>query len=200
MMHDTRKAQNPGTQNAETQNAETQSEKLYRPCVGLMLLNARDEAFVGRRIDHPSSYWQMPQGGIEDGEEPLQAAWREMGEEIGSVNAFLLAEHAEWLRYDLPPSLRATLWDGRYCGQRQRWFLFRFLGADKELSVATEQPEFSQWRWLALESLASTIVPFKREVYARVVSFARKVLSEGGGSEGGGSGSGGSEGGGGEGG
>ena len=154
-----------------------QDESRYRPCVGLMLLNARDEVFVGRRIDHPSRYWQMPQGGIEEGEEPLEAAWREMGEEIGSVNARLLAEHDEWLRYDLPPSLRETLWDGRYCGQRQRWFLFRFLGADEELSVATPQPEFSQWRWLPLEELAATIVPFKREVYTRVVSFAHKVLA-----------------------
>ncbi len=163
----------------DTQKTQSmQDEKRYRPCVGLMLLNTRDEVFVGRRIDHPSNYWQMPQGGIEQGEEPLQAAWREMGEEIGSRNASLLAEHAEWLCYDLPRELSATLWDGRYCGQRQRWFLFRFLGADEELSVATQQPEFSQWRWLALESLADTIVPFKREVYSSVVSFARKVLAQ----------------------
>ena len=157
---------------------KTESETHYRPCVGLMLLNARDEAFVGRRIDHPSQYWQMPQGGIEEGEKPLEAAWREMGEEIGSRNASLLAEHTEWLCYDLPPSLRENLWDGRYRGQRQRWFLFRFLGADEEISIETQQPEFSQWRWLALEKLASTIVPFKHEVYVRVVSFARRVLDE----------------------
>ncbi len=161
-----------------THGDKEESETRYRPCVGVMLLNARDEVFVGRRIDHPSRYWQMPQGGIEEGEKPLEAAWREMGEEIGSVNASLLAEHAEWLRYDLPPTLQAQLWDGRYCGQRQRWFLFRFLGKDEELSVATQQPEFSRWRWLALESLTSKIVPFKREVYANVVSFARKVLAE----------------------
>ena len=159
-------------------NEESNEAHEYRPCVGVMLLNARDEVFVGRRIDHPSRYWQMPQGGIEEGEEPLVAAWREMEEEVGSRNARLLAEHGAWLRYDLPSSLRATLWGGRYRGQRQRWFLFRFLGADEELSVATAQPEFSQWRWLALDSLTSKIVPFKREIYAKVVSFAHDILDQ----------------------
>ena len=137
-------------------------ENRYRPCVGLMLLNAQNEVFVGRRLDHPSRYWQMPQGGIEEGESTIAAAWREMGEEIGSRNASLLAEHSEWLHYDLPPHLQARMWNGRYCGQRQRWFLFRFLGADQEISIATQQPEFSQWQWLALESLVAEIVPFKR--------------------------------------
>ena len=175
MTHDAQENEQESEQKSERAK-ERQSETRYRPCVGLMLLNAKDEVFVGRRIDHPSRYWQMPQGGIEVGEEPLQAAWREMGEEIGSVNACLLAEHKEWLRYDLPPSLQETLWQGRYRGQRQRWFLFRFLGADEEISVETEQPEFSQWRWLALDKLETTIVPFKREVYTSVVSFARKVI------------------------
>ena len=142
-----------------------------------MLLNRQDDVLVGKRLDHPSRYWQMPQGGIEKGEEPLAAAMREMREEIGSANARLLATHPEWLKYDLPPSLRAELWDGRYRGQRQKWYIFRFLGEDSELTVDTAEPEFSAWRWLPLADLLASIVPFKAEVYASVVSFAQGVLA-----------------------
>lgn len=149
----------------------------YRACVGLMLLNYQGDVFVGKRLDHPSRYWQMPQGGIEKGEEPLAAAMREMREEVGSTNARLLATHPEWLKYDLPPSLRTDLWDGRYRGQRQKWYIFRFLGEDSELTIDTAEPEFSAWRWLPLVDLTDSIVPFKAEVYASVVSFAQGVLS-----------------------
>ena len=152
-------------------------EDCYRACVGLMLLNNQDDVFVGKRLDHPSRYWQMPQGGIEKGEEPLAAAMREMREEVGNTNARLLATHPEWLKYDLPSALRAELWDGRYRGQRQKWYIFRFLGEDSELTVDTAEPEFSAWRWLPLADLIDSIVPFKAEVYASVVSFAQGVLS-----------------------
>ena len=154
----------------------------YRPCVGIMLLNPRGQAFVARRIDMPSEAWQMPQGGIDPGEEPLAAALRELREEIGTDKAEPLAEVHDWLTYDLPADLLGKLWGGRFRGQTQKWFAMRFTGTDSDVNIATEIPEFLDWKWAELERLPSLIVPFKRHLYERLVSeftpVARKLASE----------------------
>ncbi len=141
-------------------------ERSYRPGVGIMLLNKASEVFVGQRIDNPADAWQMPQGGIDEGEDPLVAAWREMKEEIGTDRAELLAESRGWLNYDLPPDLADRIWKGRYRGQRQKWFAFRFAGADSDIRIETAHPEFRAWKWAAMRELPGLIVPFKRKLYA----------------------------------
>ncbi|HKK35996.1 MAG TPA: RNA pyrophosphohydrolase [Paracoccaceae bacterium] len=145
----------------------------YRPCVGLMILNRADEIFVGQRLDFRSDAWQMPQGGVDEGESPLEAAIRELREETGIARdrVTLLAESREWIPYDLPADLVPKLWRGRFRGQTQRWFAFRFHGADDEIDIATEHPEFSRWCWSPRDEVLGRIVPFKRTTY-------RKVLQE----------------------
>jgi putative (di)nucleoside polyphosphate hydrolase len=143
----------------------------YRPAVGIMLLNRRGEAFVARRIDMPMiSAWQMPQGGIDAGETPRQAALRELREEIGTDKAEILGESAGWLQYDLPPDLAGEVWGGRYRGQRQKWFVMRFTGSDADINLATEHPEFDDWRWVAPDGLPELIVPFKRQLYIDILA------------------------------
>ena len=144
-------------------------ELTYRRGVGIMLLNRRGMVFVARRIDMPSEAWQMPQGGIDEGETPQGAAWREMEEEIGTAKAELLAESRQWLRYDLPDDLAPGLWGGRYRGQEQKWFAFRFTGTHSDIRIDTEKPEFSHWRWAAMATLPDIIVPFKRRLYLDLV-------------------------------
>lgn len=147
-------------------------EKLpYRPCVGVMLMNRHGQVFVGQRLDRDTDAWQMPQGGVDKGEAPRDAALRELWEETG-VTADLveiIAESADWLPYDLPHDLVPRIWKGRFRGQEQKWFLLRFAGSDNQVNIATQHPEFSEWRWLAKDDLVDNIVPFKREVYARVL-------------------------------
>ena len=143
----------------------------YRPCVGVMLANQNGHVFVGQRIDNDTAAWQMPQGGVDPGEDPRDAALRELWEETG-VAADLVTVEAEtdgWLPYDLPHDLVPRIWRGRYRGQEQKWFLLRFRGADGDVNIATEHPEFSEWRWLAPDQLVDNIVPFKRAVYERVL-------------------------------
>jgi putative (di)nucleoside polyphosphate hydrolase len=144
--------------------------RLYRPCVGIMLINLENKVLVAQRLDSPSDAWQMPQGGIDRGETPLHAAWREMREEIGTDRATLLAESARWLRYDLPDDLARTLWGGRFCGQEQKWFAFRFEGEDSDIDIATRRPEFSNWKWVPMAELPAIIVPFKRQLYRDIVA------------------------------
>lgn len=147
----------------------------YRPCVGIMLVNQEGLVFVGRRIDQTVEGWQMPQGGIDDGETPVQAALRELEEEAGTNKATILGEMDEWLTYDLPPHLLGVALHGRYRGQRQKWFALRFTGEDCDINIATHEPEFAAWKWLALEALPRLIVPFKRDTYAKVIAAFRDV-------------------------
>ncbi len=141
----------------------------YRPGVGIMLFNDLGRVLVARRIDMVSEAWQMPQGGIDEGESPLDAAFRELEEEIGTAKAELLAEAEEWLNYDLPCDLVPLLWNGRFRGQTQKWFAMRFTGADADIDIETEEPEFLEWKWTEVETLPSLIVPFKRNLYADLV-------------------------------
>jgi putative (di)nucleoside polyphosphate hydrolase len=142
----------------------------YRPGVGIMLINQKGQAFIAQRIDNPGPAWQMPQGGIDKREEPLQAAWREMREEVGTDRARYIGESKDWLSYDLPHDLVPQIWKGRFRGQRQKWFAFRFLGTDRDINIATEHPEFSSWRWADLTELVDLIVPFKRQLYQDLIA------------------------------
>lgn len=149
----------------------------YRPCVGVMVLNGRNEVWVGRRVNSPnqgnySAFWQMPQGGIDEGEEPAAAALRELAEETSIRSATIIAESAEWHNYDLPPDLQGRIWSGRYRGQTQRWFAVRFAGDDSEIDIAPpdHEREFDSWRWAPMADLPRLIVPFKRDVYAKVIA------------------------------
>lgn len=152
----------------------------YRPCVGVALVNARGQLFAGQRGDASAPAWQMPQGGIDAGEDPRSAALRELEEETGIPPALVegIAETRDWLRYDLPPALVPKLWGGRYRGQQQRWFLLRFLGRDDQINLATAHPEFTAWRWMGATALLDAIVPFKRPVYAQVLRTFRPWLAD----------------------
>jgi putative (di)nucleoside polyphosphate hydrolase len=152
------------------------NERPYRAGVGIMLLNPAGEVFVGQRIDNPADAWQMPQGGIDEGEDPLAAAWREMKEEIGTDRAELVAESKDWLHYDLPGELADRIWKGRFRGQRQKWFAFRFRGSDLDIHIATEHPEFRAWKWAPMRELADMIVPFKRNLYRALMSEFAPLL------------------------
>jgi putative (di)nucleoside polyphosphate hydrolase len=152
------------------------AELKYRRGVGIMLLDRRSWVFVGNRIDTPGS-WQMPQGGIDPGETPRQAALRELHEEVGTDKAEILAETAEWLRYDLPEELFDKVWGGGYRGQEQKWFAMRFLGSDGDINIAAHEPEFDAWRWLPPAELPRVIVPFKRPLYLAVLREFAPFLS-----------------------
>ena len=141
----------------------------YRPCAGIMLVNSNNLIFVGQRLDgRGSGIWQMPQGGIDPGEDPAAAALREMEEEIGTGNAKIIAEARDWLTYDLPPDLAPKVWRGRYRGQKQKWFLLRFLGQDGEINLQTKHREFSAWKWTDSDTLIKEIIDFKRDIYRQV--------------------------------
>ena len=143
----------------------------YRPCVGVMLLNGSGKVFVGQRLDTTLEAWQMPQGGIDPGEQPLETALRELGEETGirPEHVSLIAEAPQEFRYDLPPELIGKVWKGRYRGQVQRWFLFRFLGSENDIRIDTQHPEFRAWKWADPADLPTIIVPFKRTLYREVL-------------------------------
>lgn len=156
-------------------------DRPYRPCVGIMLLNTAGLVFVGNRIDVPGDHWQMPQGGIDDGESPAEAAFREVQEETGipPEKVRLIRESDRWLHYDLPAGLSRRIWKGRYRGQKQRWFAMRFLGADADIDLDFHTPEFGAYRWASIADLPNLIVPFKRDTYQQVVSEFREVALPG---------------------
>jgi putative (di)nucleoside polyphosphate hydrolase len=147
----------------------------YRSGVGIMLFNRAGQVFLGKRIDQTLEGWQMPQGGIDGGEDPREAAMRELEEEIGTRKAEIVREYPGWLNYDLPPRLVGLSLRGLYRGQSQKWFAMRFLGEDGDINLATEDPEFSQWRWANLDELPRLIVPFKRDTYAKVIEAFRDL-------------------------
>ncbi|WP_417514580.1 RNA pyrophosphohydrolase [Minwuia sp.] len=142
----------------------------YRPCAGIMLVNADWQVFVGRRIDQRVEAWQMPQGGIDEGETPSEAALRELEEEVGTSKAEIVAESTVWINYDLPPDLVGKVWKGRYRGQTQKWFLLRFTGQDSDIDIQTAHPEFDAWRWSPLSQVVDMAIAFKRDSYTRVVA------------------------------
>jgi len=150
----------------------------YRPGVGVVLLNRQRKVWVGRRIDMPVglSAWQMPQGGIDEGETPLQAAHRELFEETGTDKAELIAESRHWLRYDLPDIVR-TGWRRRFRGQRQKWFLMRFTGNDIDIDLSRHAAEFDAWKWVEPAALPGLIVEFKRPVYVALLEEFREQLA-----------------------
>lgn len=141
----------------------------YRPCVGIMLLNHENHVFIANRLDHPSNAWQMPQGGIEENEDPKIAVFRELKEEIGTDKATILAIAKQEYKYEIPSPLNRKIWGGRYRGQSQLWFLMRFTGTDTDINLETEHPEFSAWRWTTVDELIPLAVHFKRSVYRQII-------------------------------
>jgi putative (di)nucleoside polyphosphate hydrolase len=152
----------------------------YRPCAGAMIVNRAGQVFVGQRLDSTLEAWQMPQGGIDEGEDAYTAAVREIGEETGIApeHLSLIAEAPEELRYDLPDELIGKLWKGKWRGQRQRWFLFAFTGEDSDVNIRTSHPEFRSWKWSDPAELPRMIVPFKRALYEAVVAAFDQPLRQ----------------------
>ncbi|MFT4012473.1 MAG: RNA pyrophosphohydrolase [Paracoccus sp. (in: a-proteobacteria)] len=151
----------------------------YRPCAGVVLINGAGLVFAGQRIDNPGHAWQMPQGGIDAGETPREAALRELVEETGISpdKVQILAESPDWVTYDLPPELLGKVWKGRFGGQQQKWLALRFLGTDADVRIQTEHPEFDRWQWMPAAELLASIVSFKRAVYEQVFRDFRAHLA-----------------------
>lgn len=150
--------------------ADEIDERAYRLGVGLMVFNRQGQVFAGNRIDYPGEHWQMPQGGIDPGETPREAAMRELKEEIGTNKAKIIAESRDWYSYRLPMQISHKAWGGRYRGQSLRWFAMRFTGTDQDIRLDSHVPEFCAWRWIEFDKLPTIIVPFKRTMYGLLVN------------------------------
>lgn len=151
-------------------------DALYRPGVGIVLLNKDRNIFLGERLDHPGA-WQMPQGGIDDGENPEIAVFREMEEEIGTRNARILRVMDEWMYYDIPAKTAQKIWDGKFIGQRQKWIALEFTGQDNEINLSRhEHPEFGQWKWATVSDLLKYAVFFKRDTYKAVIKAFKDLF------------------------
>ena len=142
----------------------------FRKGIGVFLINEKNKLWVGKRIDFKNDYWQMPQGGIDDGEDPREAMIRELGEEVGiKKNYEILMELEQWLSYLLPDSLKKVVWGGRYVGQIQKWFACRFYGKDEEINLETHKPEFKDWKWIKPQDVMKSVIPFKKKLYRDVL-------------------------------
>ena len=143
----------------------------------MMIINDNKDILVGRRLDHPSGFWQMPQGGIDEDENPEEAVWREMMEEIGTNNAKLIRKSNQWINYEIPFETLQTLpWGKKYIGQTQKWYAFQFTGKDSDINVVTDSPEFSEWKWAKIDSIVDNIVPFKRNVYSKILEEFKDIF------------------------
>ena len=149
----------------------------YRNGVGIVVLNNENKVFVAKRIDNPKNFWQMPQGGVDEGEDLLNAAYRELKEETSIFNVKLIKEIEDWTQYDLPSKLIGIIWKGRYKGQKQKWFVFKFLGNDTEINIKTKNPEFLDWKWIEIGKITEIVVDFKKEVYQKVEKEIKKIIN-----------------------
>jgi len=148
-----------------------------RSGVGIVVLNKENKVFVAKRIDNPKNFWQMPQGGVDEGEDFLKAAYRELEEETSIKNVELIKELDGTITYELPDRLLGLIWKGKYRGQKQKWFLMRFVGADNEINIKTKHPEFLEWKWVELEKITDLVVDFKLHVYKEVKDKVKKILN-----------------------
>ncbi len=148
-----------------------------RSGVGIVLLNNQNKVFVAKRIDNPKNFWQMPQGGIDEGENPLKAAFRELEEETSIKNAELIKELDGTITYELPDRLLGIIWKGKYRGQKQKWFLMRFIGKDSEININTSNPEFLDWKWIELDLITDVVVDFKLHVYKELREKVKKLIN-----------------------
>ena len=145
--------------------------------VGIVVLNNKNKVFVAKRIDNPKNYWQMPQGGIDDGEDNLKAALRELKEETSINSVELIKEIEGYLTYNLPNNLLGIIWKGKFKGQKQKWFVFKFNVNDKENNLKTKKPEFLEWKWIDLENITDTVVDFKLEIYKKIKEEVKKIIN-----------------------
>lgn len=160
----------------KTVEKDTFTKLPFREGVGMMIIDKNNRVFVGKRIDSKANAWQMPQGGIDLGETPSAAALREMKEEIGSDDGYIIAESKNWYSYRVPDFLIPKLWGGRYCGQKQKWFLIRFTGEDSDININTKIPEFEAWKWVAFDELLEYIIPFKLKLYEQIIQEFKEIL------------------------
>ena len=148
-----------------------------RSGVGIVVLNRENKVFVAKRIDNPKNFWQMPQGGVDEGEDFLKAAYRELEEETSIKNVELVKELDGTITYELPDRLLGLIWKGKYRGQKQKWFLMRFVGSDSEINIKTKHPEFLEWKWVELDKITDLVVDFKLHVYKEVKDKVKKILN-----------------------
>jgi putative (di)nucleoside polyphosphate hydrolase len=148
-----------------------------RSGVGIVVLNKENKVFVAKRIDNPKNFWQMPQGGVDEGEDFLKAAYRELEEETSIKNVELIKELDGTITYELPDRLLGLIWKGKYRGQKQKWFLMRFVGSDSEINIKTKHPEFLEWKWVELDKITDLVVDFKLHVYKEVKDKVKKILN-----------------------